>query len=224
MNYLLQTQGILFDLDGVIADTRVVLKETWTKWCNRNAIDIEKIREVSHGKRPFDTISIVAPHLNTLEQVKILSEIENSICHRLTRLNGIMELLNSIPDIKWGVCTSSTRECAVSKLQHAIGYKPYCLVCSEDVEHGKPNPEAYIKAAGILKINPANLIVFEDSKAGIESAKTAGCKVIGVSAASNKSLLIDADYVIHDFTDIRVVNITDKKATINLRGNSKTLL
>jgi beta-phosphoglucomutase len=55
------------------------------------------------------------------------------------------------------------------------------VVDGHQVLHPKPHPEVYLRAAELLRVNPANCIVFEDSFTGVEAALAAGMRVIGVS-------------------------------------------
>jgi beta-phosphoglucomutase len=55
------------------------------------------------------------------------------------------------------------------------------IVSAEDVRRGKPDPEVYLKAAERVEVPPAKCIVVEDAEAGIEGAKRAGMRSIGVS-------------------------------------------
>jgi len=72
----------------------------------------------------------------------------------------------------------------------------------DDVLHGKPAPDIYLKAAEMLSESPKNCLVIEDADLGIEAAKKAGMKVVGFkSPESHGETLADADYVINSFSD-----------------------
>jgi beta-phosphoglucomutase-like phosphatase (HAD superfamily) len=70
------------------------------------------------------------------------------------------------------------------------------------VDHGKPNPEIYLKVAAALNMDPQNCIVFEDSLSGVTAGKSAGCKVVGVTTTHSGEELSETDYVIDDFEDL----------------------
>ncbi|MCX8491157.1 MAG: HAD family phosphatase, partial [Cyclobacteriaceae bacterium] len=70
------------------------------------------------------------------------------------------------------------------------------------VEHGKPNPEIYIKCAAALGYPPSRCIVFEDSISGIAAGKAAGAKVVGVATTHSHEELAETDFIIDDFTDL----------------------
>ena len=63
----------------------------------------------------------------------------------------------------------------------AMGFKAFdVVVAGDDVVHGKPNAEPYLKAAALLGENPADCVAFEDSISGILSAEAAGTKAVGI--------------------------------------------
>jgi beta-phosphoglucomutase len=67
------------------------------------------------------------------------------------------------------------------------------IVAADDVEHGKPHPEAYLRAAERLGVDPATAIAFEDTQAGIASAKAAGLYVVAVLGTLPPGRLAEAD-------------------------------
>jgi beta-phosphoglucomutase-like phosphatase (HAD superfamily) len=67
------------------------------------------------------------------------------------------------------------------------------IVAADDVEHGKPHPEGYLRAAGLLGVPPAAAVAFEDTEAGIASAKAAGLHVVAVLGTLPPERLTQAD-------------------------------
>jgi beta-phosphoglucomutase len=94
---------------------------------------------------------------------------------------------------------------SASKNAHTILEKVHLLekfeaiVDGNGVTIGKPNPEVFLNAAKLLKVNPSDCIVFEDAIAGIQAANAAEMISIGIGDAS---VLNEADYVFKDFTEI----------------------
>ena len=99
-----------------------------------------------------------------------------------TFMPGALELIRSIPDGRWGVVTSGSRLLARNRLRYCGLPVPKMLVTSDDVTHGKPDPEPYLKGAKQLGFAPADCLVIEDAPAGIESARAGGMKVIGMTS------------------------------------------
>ena len=71
------------------------------------------------------------------------------------------------------------------------------IVASDDVTHGKPDPEGYVKALGLLGVDPAEAVVFEDTEAGIASARGAGVgRVLAMRGTLEPHRLAQADELI----------------------------
>ncbi|MBV8631891.1 MAG: HAD family hydrolase, partial [Silvibacterium sp.] len=73
------------------------------------------------------------------------------------------------------------------------------IVSAEDVHHGKPDPEVYLVAASRLGASPESSIVVEDAVAGVEAARNAGMRSIGVSRKGN---LLPADIVVQSLEQL----------------------
>jgi beta-phosphoglucomutase-like phosphatase (HAD superfamily) len=81
------------------------------------------------------------------------------------------------------------------------------IVGSAMVERAKPAPDIYLKAAELLNASPSECVVFEDAIAGIEAARAAGMKVVGVASSMSAEALRNTDFVIKDFTEINLSDI-----------------
>jgi mannitol-1-/sugar-/sorbitol-6-phosphatase len=82
------------------------------------------------------------------------------------------------------------------------------LITSNDITHGKPHPEPYLKGASLLGFPPAECIVLEDVPAGVRAGKAAGAKVIAFTTTVSESTLRDAgaDWVLNSCANIRVLD------------------
>jgi beta-phosphoglucomutase len=70
------------------------------------------------------------------------------------------------------------------------------IVSADDVAHGKPDPEPYTLAARLLGVDPADILAFEDSEAGVASAKAAGMRVAALTRTVGAARLAAADELI----------------------------
>jgi beta-phosphoglucomutase len=79
---------------------------------------------------------------------------------------------------------SSAMSKNVEFIVDALGFRHYFayLVTGDEVTHPKPDPEIYLKAARHLGLEPARCVAFEDSFVGVESAKRAGMKCVGIAS------------------------------------------
>jgi beta-phosphoglucomutase len=70
------------------------------------------------------------------------------------------------------------------------------IVSAEDVERGKPHPDGYTRAAALLGIEPSDIVVFEDTEAGVASAKDAGLRCVAVLGTLSPARLLRADEIV----------------------------
>jgi beta-phosphoglucomutase family hydrolase len=78
------------------------------------------------------------------------------------------------------------------------------IVAGEDVIHGKPAPDIFLKAAAAMGLKPEQCVVFEDAPAGVEAARAAGMKVIGILSTHEPAALSRATRLARDFTEIEL--------------------
>jgi beta-phosphoglucomutase len=96
------------------------------------------------------------------------------------------------------ICSGAARA-EIEPVVDASGLASYfqTIVSSDDVVHGKPDPEGYTKTLGILGIDPADALVFEDTEAGIASARSAGVgRVLAMRGTLEPHRLANADELI----------------------------
>jgi beta-phosphoglucomutase len=70
------------------------------------------------------------------------------------------------------------------------------VVAAEDVEHGKPHPDGYERAVTLLDVQPSDVLVFEDTEAGVQAAKAAGTRAIAVLGTLAPDRLAAADEIV----------------------------
>jgi len=196
--------AILFDMDGVLVDSTTGVVRIWREWAEKHGLDVDRVLEVSHGRRVAETISLVAPELDAASEAREYQRIEVEGLDGVLEIEGARELLASLPPDGWTVVTSGTRFIAEKKLEHVGLPVPNRIVTAEDVEKGKPDPEAYLKGAEALGVRPEACLVVEDAPSGIRSAKAAGMRVIAVATTHHPEDLTGADAVAGSLTRIRV--------------------
>jgi mannitol-1-/sugar-/sorbitol-6-phosphatase len=196
--------AILFDLDGVLVDSTRAVDREWREWAERKGVDGDAIMAIAHGVRTVEVIRRVAPHLDAEAEANAIENHEASDHRGVTVMPGAIELVRSIPEGKWGVVTSGSRLLAQSRLIYCGLPVPEALVTSDDVTHGKPHPEPYLKGAELLGLPPMECLVIEDAPAGIQSARAAGTKVLGITTTYAADALGQANAVIGRFEQIQV--------------------
>jgi len=76
------------------------------------------------------------------------------------------------------------------------------VITCNDVEHGKPDPEPYLKALDLLQVSPQESLVIENAPLGIQSAKSAGIQVCALATSLPKEELTTADYLCRNHTEL----------------------
>jgi sugar-phosphatase len=196
--------AILFDLDGVLVDSTRAVDREWREWAARKGVDGDRVMAIAHGVRTIEVIRRVAPHLDAETEAAAIENHEAHDQRGVTVMPGAADLLKSIPEGRWGVVTSGSRLLAENRLRYCGLPVPEVLVTSDDVSNGKPHPEPYLKGAAGLRLPPDECMVIEDAPAGVEAARAAGMKVIGMASTYAASKLAEADGVVEAFAGIQV--------------------
>jgi beta-phosphoglucomutase-like phosphatase (HAD superfamily) len=78
------------------------------------------------------------------------------------------------------------------------------VITGDDIQHGKPHPEPYIKTIRALQLPAERCVVIEDSVYGIIAAKEAGCRVVGITTSFSEEKLLNAgaDMVVNSFSSL----------------------
>ena len=196
--------AILFDLDGVLVDSTRQVDREWREWAARKGVDGDAVMAIAHWVRTVEVIRRVAPHLDAELEAAAIENHEASDQTGVVVMPGALDLLQSIPAGKWGVVTSGSRLLAQNRLRYCGLPVPEALVTSDDVTQGKPHPEPYLKGAERMGFPPADCLVIEDAPAGIQSARAAGLKVMGLASTYPAGRLSEADAVVRTLASIRI--------------------
>jgi mannitol-1-/sugar-/sorbitol-6-phosphatase len=176
-----ECSALLFDLDGVLVDSTALVERQWRRWASAKGLRPEPFLRVCHGRRALETIRLAAPHLDAEAEVAALVTTDEDEAGSVHALPGALRLLGTLPVASWAVATSGGRADAIARLHRAGLPVPAVLICAEDVERGKPSPDAYLRAATELALTPEDCLVLEDAPAGIQAARAAGMTVVALS-------------------------------------------
>ncbi|MEM9952967.1 MAG: beta-phosphoglucomutase [Chloroflexota bacterium] len=209
-------KGIIFDLDGVITDTAEYHFLAWKRLADEENLDFtrednEQLRGVSRRES-----------LKRLLKGKVISEDKmQSWMHRKNEYYKAY-LDDITPDDLLPGVSNFLEEAQAQGLKLAIGSasknaKPVIeklnlinvfevIGDGYSVVNAKPAPDLFVWVAGGLHLHVADVIVFEDSPAGIDAAKSAGCKTVGIG----KSKLSHADFAVRSFEEITLNDVINK--------------
>lgn len=182
--------ALIFDYDGVLADTEPLHWRSWAKLLLSYGIGLtwEEYRASGRGIDDVqfcESIQKKWPHLDANELLERNVERKQSVCELSLAMlpvpQEIVALLTSLRTYRMGLVTSSERSNVAPVLQACnILDKFEALVFGEEVATRKPSPEPYLLIKQKLAIKTG--IAFEDSTPGAESASTAGLQVVRVES------------------------------------------
>ncbi|MFD8005641.1 HAD-IA family hydrolase [Streptomyces mirabilis] len=185
-------QAILFDLDGVLVDSLALSERILRDWAAARRLDPDAAVTAAHGRRDIDLIRHLAPDLDAHAEARAIASQEEAAAAGLKSCPGAFSLLEALPPSRWAVVTSGARRVAVARLRATGLPMPWHVIAAEDINHGKPNPEGYLKAAALLDSLPRHCLVIEDAQAGVEAAHAAGMACIGVGPSLVGNADVDA--------------------------------
>ena len=208
-----ENQGIIFDMDGVLVHSNPVHKETIDIFCRKHGCDVseEFLRGNVYGVTNKEWIPKVFGHLSR-QQVKELGDEKEALFREMfdpvaNQVQGAVDFIKHVAShsVKMAVATSAPGENA-EYILNKLGVAGYFEVVldSSNVDKGKPDPEIYTKAIKALSLEPQHCVIFEDSVAGVQAAKGAGCKTIGVTTTHSAAEMSACDKIIADFKGIKV--------------------
>jgi sugar-phosphatase len=205
----IRCRALLFDMDGVLVDSTPAVAHVWTAWANRFGLDPADVVRQAHGRPSIATIRELLPSADHHAENHAIEKAELEDIEDVVALPGTIPLLSALPAGRFAVVTSATRALAVVRLRAAGFAIPNHLVTSDDIQHGKPDPEPYFRGAQILGLSPTDCVVIEDAPAGIQSGRAAGSRVIALRTTAFDSALhaAGADWIVNDCSNISLQHI-----------------
>jgi len=200
----IQCSALLFDLDGVLVDSRAVVERVCRLWAARLGITAEELLRVAHGRRTRDTVRIVAPHLDPESEAAWIDNQELLDTDGLVEVPGAARFVRSLPEGRWAVVTSCGRDLARLRLSTVGIPLPAVIITSEDVSAGKPAPDGYRLGAKRLGFDPGACVVFEDAPPGIAAGLAAGARVVALRTTHPDADFSAAAAVMSDYHALRV--------------------
>ena len=210
-------KAVIFDKDGVLIHTTRLYFERWKKTFAQfdKKLTLDFHNNHLEGRKASESIK---RHLKSdISQEDLTKLLEEQLNFMLINFNkyikpveGVLDFLSKLKSAKIPVAlgTSSRKEMTKHVLD-TLNLRQYFneIVDGDDVKHGKPSPDIYLKAAKLLKTEPKNCVVFEDSYSGVEAAKKAGMKVVLVMTSHTQKEIPGVDLAIKDFTKITLKDI-----------------
>ncbi|WP_370557429.1 sugar phosphatase [Edwardsiella tarda] len=211
----MKCKGFLFDLDGTLVDSLPVVERSWINWAKRQGINPQQVLAFIHGKQAITSLRHFMPDADAArlqEEFEWLEELESRDTEGVVAMPGAAELIATLQALQlpWGIVTSGSVPVAYARCKAAGLPKPAVFITAEQVQRGKPEPDAYLLGAQKLGLAPGACAVVEDAPAGILAGLTAGCQVIAVNAPTETPKLDKATLVLSSLAPITVTRVGDE--------------
>ncbi|MET3615583.1 sugar-phosphatase [Rhizobium aquaticum] len=168
-------EALLFDMDGTLLTSIGAVERAWSAWARRIGAPVDDVLHYMHGRRAVDTIAHFSPPTADIEkEVAWLDAREHEDQEGVKEIPDARRLLSSLPAHRWAIVTSANSALARRRLETAGLPMPDILVASEHVAVGKPHPEGYRRAAGLMGVDINRCLAFEDTRSGIEAVIASG--------------------------------------------------
>jgi mannitol-1-/sugar-/sorbitol-6-phosphatase len=204
----LHCAALLFDLDGVLIDSTPAVTRVWRRWAMEHGFNPDDVVAHAHGRPSLATVREFLPNADHEAENREVERREIEDLEGIIPLPGALDLLNSLPPGRWTIVTSGTRALAEVRIRAAGLPLPQKMITADDITHGKPDPEPYLKASVGLGFRPSECVVLEDVPAGIVAGKAAGAKVIAFTTTVQESMLraAGADWILSNCAELSVKN------------------
>jgi beta-phosphoglucomutase len=209
--------NVIFDMDGVVVDSHAAHIRTWKAFLlslGKSVTDAD-LNFVRQGRKKQEILRFFLGELPD-DQIQAHCHVKDVLFRNevqgIKTLPGVRELLEDLKragvPIALASCGGSAR---VHHLLSRLRLREYftAVVTGDEVTFGKPDPEIFHKAVRQMHVHPAESIVFEDSVSGIQGAKAAGMKCVGIADRRLTSSLMQAgaDYVLPSFTGLSWIGV-----------------
>ncbi|GAA0900300.1 HAD-IA family hydrolase [Luteibacter anthropi] len=212
---VIETTALLFDMDGTLVDSRVVVEKIWKRWCDAHGLDWDYVLPRLHGVRMYDSVKEFTPAGYDVEaEFEKLYKEELEDVDGIVPIPGAVELLASLPPDAWTIVTSADTPLALARLGAAGIKAPPRMVAGEMVANGKPHPEPYLLGASRMN-DTKDFLVFEDARAGIDSGLAAGGRVIAIAGDHPEEVPDNVEWVT-DLTTLRYAGTHNGKIHLHV--------
>lgn len=212
-------KGLLFDLDGVIADTARFHLAAWNRVAESLGITLPPAaNDALRGRSRQASLDLIlnygpgANHFSADEKAALAAKKNTEYLQAIATLTpadilpGVSQLLADAQaaGLQLAIASASKNAPAIlAKLGIADRFS--AIVDPAQLQHGKPDPEIYLKAQALLGLAANEVVSFEDASAGVAAIKAAGQFAVGIGDAT---VLAAADLIVPSTADLKLTTIT----------------
>jgi HAD superfamily hydrolase (TIGR01509 family) len=204
-----EARAVLWDVDGTLIDSAEYHWLTWQEALTREGFALTRERfDASFGQRNDEILRAYFGHDFPVGEIERIGGVKETLYRELVRgrgiepLPGVRRWLEQLKADGWRqAIASSAPALNIEAIVGALGIASCfeAVASAEDVERGKPDPQIFLAAASKVRVAPARCVVVEDAPAGIEGARRAGMRSIGVLSTH---ATLDADLVVSTLDEL----------------------
>ncbi|HEY4712445.1 MAG TPA: HAD-IA family hydrolase [Dehalococcoidia bacterium] len=209
-------KAILWDMDGVIADSGAFHFAAWQETFARRGIKFTKkdFIKLFGTRNDFIIGSIMGQELPEVDVKIMVQEKEENFRRKATGsvkpFPGVVRLLNAIKkgNFKLGLVSSAPKE-NIDLVLRELDLEGIfdCVVFGQEVSESKPSPQIYLLAAKKLGATPNDCVVIEDSPLGVKAARTARMKCLAVANTHPRQRLEEADKIVDSLENMDLITL-----------------
>ena len=185
-------KNIIFDFDGVLVDSEILVAKAFAKYMQNFGIDIDEKEFASFaGKKTVQVIEILSKKYSIKDQEKFFTDIMeiayNIYKKELTTVKGAYDFVSNLK-LNMFIGSNSMKERIIDGLQRVKlnkYFKPEQVYSFDLVDNPKPDPDVYLKALEDNNLIKTETIIIEDSAVGVMAGVAANVKVIGLTAGGH---------------------------------------
>jgi beta-phosphoglucomutase len=184
-------RGVIWDLDGVLADTAEAHFQAWARALSAWKIPFDRLAfDRVFGMNNVGTLTVLLGRAPAQEEVAEIADYKEQLFRQIAGplarpMPGALQLLDELAQAGWSqaVASSAPQE-NIDLLVDAFGIRSYfaAILSGARLPAGKPDPALFLAAAHALRLLPKHCVVVEDAPVGVEAACRAGMPCIAVAA------------------------------------------
>jgi len=213
-----KTKAVIWDMDGVIADTAPYHFRAWQEVFQKRGVDFtEDDFRRKFGQRNDAIIrNTLGEDISQSEIDVIASDKEKNFRQRVRQnikpLPGAIKLITSLKQHGFSMALASSAPMEnIQLVTRGLGIESsfQAIVSGREVNEGKPSPQGFLLAAQKLGVEPKNCIVIEDAVAGVTAAKRAGMRCLAVANTHPRISLTEADLIVDTLEEVTMDDLEE---------------